>query len=238
MFGRMRATAFEPSAFAPDFRHVESWIFDLDNTLYRADTGLFAQVETRMTLFIADLLDETTDRAAKIRRDYYREYGSTLNGLMLRHRIDPEAFLEFVHDVDLSPLEPDPVLNEAIERLPGRRFVFTNGCERYARRVLKRIDLDRAIDGLWDIRASDFAPKPEPAAYRAAIASAGIYPKRTAMFDDVARNLEPARALGMTTVWIDPGPESLSREATPFPDAAHVDFVARNLAQFLVAIRI
>ncbi|HVV66224.1 MAG TPA: pyrimidine 5'-nucleotidase [Rhizomicrobium sp.] len=239
MFDRMRAFASEPSASAPDFRHVEAWIFDLDNTLYRPDTGVFAEVESRMTWFIADLLTETAEVAGKIRKDYYRQYGSTLNGLMLRHRVDPEAFLDFVHDIDLSPLEPDQALNAAIERLPGRRFVFTNGCRRYAQRVLDRIGLDRAIDGLWDIRSSDFAPKPEPAAYRTAIASERIDPKRAAMFEDVARNLEPARALGMTTVWIDPGPhDSLKEPEGHVSEAGHVDFVCGDLAQFLGAIRI
>ena len=129
-------------AAAPDFRHVEAWIFDLDNTLYRADSDLFAQIDARMCDFVSRLLDVPIDEAKRIQKDYYRDHGTTLNGLIKRHDIDPESFLDFVHDIDLSVLAPDPALNEAIARLPGKRFVFTNGCRNYAQRVLERVGLE------------------------------------------------------------------------------------------------
>jgi len=235
----MSAHAAEKPTTGPDFRHIDAWIFDLDNTLYRADSDLFALIDARMSAYVARLLNVTHDEARKIQKDYYRDYGTTLSGLMRVHGIDPETFLSDVHDIDLTQLEPDPVLNCAIARLPGRRFVFTNGCRNYAQRVLERLDLDKLMDDIWDIRTIAFQPKPDPAAYESTLANAGIAAGRAAMFEDVARNLVPARALGMTTVWINNGSVwSKQGPEHPVAEPHHIDYETTDLSAFLSTIRI
>ena len=222
----------------PDFRHVEAWLFDLDNTLYRADSDLFAQIDARMCEFVGRLLDVPAEDARRIQKDYYRDHGTTLNGLIRRHDIDPESFLAFVHDIDLSVLSPDAALNEAIAHLPGKRFVFTKGCRNYARRVLERVGLADSIDGLWDIRALAFSPKPHIAVYRTVLAEADVAAERCAMFEDVARNLVPAHELGMTTVWLN-NDSIWSKQGPEYPlaESRHIDYEITDLNLFLRAIR-
>jgi putative hydrolase of the HAD superfamily len=194
-----------PPLDAPDFRHIETWIFDLDNTLYQADSNLFAQIESRMTEFIAHRLDVHPGEAYALQHFYFRTYGSTLNGLMICDHVDPEEFLSYVHDVDLSPLHPNPALRPALARLPGRRYIFTNGCRRHAQRVLEQIQLAELWDDIWDIRTLDFKPKPLPEAYTRVVEVGAFDPHAAAMFEDTARNLVPAYDLGMTTVLIRTG---------------------------------
>lgn len=235
----MSAHTAEKPAAGPDFRHIDAWIFDLDNTLYRADSDLFALIDARMSAYVARLLNVAPDEAKKIQKDYYRDYGTTLSGLIRVHGIDPETFLSDVHDIDLTQLAPDPVLNRAIARLPGRKVVFTNGCRNYAQRVLERLDLDRLMDDIWDIRTIAFQPKPEPAAYERVLADSGIAAERAAMFEDVARNLVPARTLGMTTVWINNGSVwSKQGPEHPVAEPHHIDYETTDLSGFLSTIRI
>jgi putative hydrolase of the HAD superfamily len=223
----------------PDFRHVEAWIFDLDNTLYPAESDLFVQVDARMTAFVQELLGLDFAAARIIQKAYYRDYGTTLNGLMQVNGIDPEGFLAFVHDIDLSALEPDPSLASALSLLPGRRFVFTNGCRNHAERVLARLQLDELFDEIWDIRTIGYRPKPVENSYRAVIAKAGIAGGQCAMFEDVARNLVPAHALGWTTVWLRNG-SAWSKQGPEHPVAGneHIHHVTEDLPQFLHSIRI
>jgi len=235
----MPAHAAKKPAPGPDFRHVDAWIFDLDNTLYRADTDLFSLIDGRMSAYVARLLNVTPAEAKKIQKDYYRDYGTTLSGLMRVHGIDPETFLSDVHDINLTQLEPDLVLNCAISRLPGRKVVFTNGCRNYAQRVLERLNLDKLMDGIWDIRTIAFQPKPDPIAYERVLADSSIAPQRAAMFEDVARNLVPARALGMTTVWINNGSVwSKQGPEHPVAEPHHIDYETTDLSRFLSTIRI
>jgi putative hydrolase of the HAD superfamily len=224
---------------APDFRHVHHWIFDLDNTLYRADCGVFAQIESRMTDFVAQLTATDRTEARRIQKDLYRQYGTTLSGLMTTRGIDPEPYLAFVHDIDLGELRPDASLRFAIERLAGKRYIFTNGCRRHAARILSRLELDHLFDEIWDIRTIDFAPKPDPAAYANVVAKAGIAPARAAMFDDIARNLVPAHALGMTTVWLKTD-NAWAAQGPEFPvaSAGHIDHETADLTIFLNSIGI
>ncbi|MGC9955175.1 MAG: pyrimidine 5'-nucleotidase [Rhizomicrobium sp.] len=223
----------------PDFRHIQTWIFDLDNTLYRADSNLFAQIDERMTRYIAEQLDLPAEEAQLLQQVYYHDYGSTLSGLMAIYGIDPEAFLAYVHDIDLSVITPDTALNKAFARLPGRRFVFTNGCRRHAQRVLDRLGLAEAIDDIWDIRVLGYTPKPQAAAYHRIVAAGAFAPESAAMFEDMARNLMPAHALGMTTVWINNG-SSWSHQGPEFPLVArrHIHHEIDDLAEFLHAIRV
>jgi putative hydrolase of the HAD superfamily len=224
---------------SPDFRHVDTWLFDLDNTLYRADSNLFSQIDSRMTMFISEHLDMPMERALQLQHTYYRECGTTLGGLMTFHAIDPEIFLAYVHDIDLSALKPNEALKVALARLPGRRLLFTNGCRYHAKRVLDQIGLSDLIDDIWDIRALAFTAKPNAVAYKRLVAKAGIAPEGTAMFEDMARNLVAAHALGMTTVWLNNG-SHWSQQGPQFPMVAssHIHHETDDLADFLHAIRI
>jgi len=227
------------AASAPDFRHVTHWVFDLDNTLYRADNGVFARIDARMTEFVASYLGLEREQARTLQKNLYREHGTTMNGLVKLHGMDPEPYLEFVHQIDLSDLHADPALGFAIERLPGRRYIFTNGCARHAARILDRLGLSHLFAEIWDIRTIGFAPKPDPSAYRQILAHGGFAPGAAAMFDDIARNLVEAHHLGMTTIWLNCG-GVWDRQGPEFPvaSASHIDHEIRDLTQFLNRIRI
>lgn len=230
-------TAQSPDS-RPDLRHVRSWIFDLDNTLYRADSGIFAQIESRMTDYVSAFLKLPRDDARIRQKDLYRQYGTTLNGLMREHGCDAEDYLRFVHDIDLGDLVQDEALAFALERLPGRRFVFTNGCRDHAARILDRLGMTHLFAQVWDIRTMGFAPKPEIQAYASVVAAAGLEPQEAAMFDDIARNLVPARAMGMTTVWLKT--DAPWGKHGPLMDVSEGDIShqTENLTQFLQSIRI
>ncbi len=222
----------------PDFRHVKSWIFDLDNTLYRADNGIFAQIEARMTDYVMAFLKLPRAAAYARQKVLYRQYGTTLNGLMREHGAAPDDYLHYVHDIDLSDLSPDTSLTAALENLPGRRFVFTNGCRDHAARILGRLGMAHLFDAVWDIRTMAFQPKPQMGAYQSVVAAAGLTCKQAAMFDDIPGNLAPARALGMTTVWLKS--DSAWGKHGPVMDVAPGDIGHQtdDLTQFLHSIRI
>ncbi|MGC1177488.1 MAG: pyrimidine 5'-nucleotidase [Methyloceanibacter sp.] len=184
------------------FEHVEAWVFDLDNTLYPADCHLFAEIDARMGEFIAERFGVSQEEAQRMRKNYYYEYGTTLAGLMRLHKVCPNAFLEYVHDIDLSVIAPAPELGQALDALPGRKFIFTNGSRRHAESVIARLGLDGRFDDVFDIRAADFIPKPERAAYERFVGVHAIVSGRTAMFDDLPHNLRTAHGLGMTTVLV------------------------------------
>ncbi len=213
----------------PELAHVEDWIFDLDNCLYPASTNLFELIDVRMGEFIQQLLGCDAAEARRVQKRYFRDHGTTLSGLMAEHGIEPRAFLDYVHDIDLARLTADPEVVRALDRLPGRKFVFTNGEEGYARRVLERLGLANAFDGLHDIHAMEYVPKPDPRAYQALCARHGIDPSRALFAEDMARNLKPAKALGMTTVWVDNG----SDQAEHKDDYGYVDFRVTDIAAWL-----
>ena len=222
----------------PDFRHVKSWIFDLDNTLYCADSGIFSQIEGRMTDYVMAFLKLPREEAYTRQKELYRRYGTTLNGLMREHGASPEDYLHFVHDIDLSSLAPDAGLAAEIEKLPGRRFVFTNGCRDHAGRILARLGMTSLFDEIWDIRTMGFLPKPEPEAYRCVVAASGIACEQSAMFDDLPRNLSPARALGMTTIWLKTDTPWGKHTALTDIAPGDIDHQTENLSLFLKSIRI
>lgn len=181
---------------------TEAWLIDLDNTLYPAECDLFAQIDVKMGAFIAELLSVDRTEARRIQKDYYFKYGTTLAGLMRVHNINPDDFLDFVHDIDVSVIEPDPGLVALIEALPGRKIIFTNGSHQHAVNIVGHMGLDSHFDEIFDIKAGDYVPKPDPAPYAKLIEQAGVDPKRSVMVDDIAHNLEPAFDLGMSTVWV------------------------------------
>jgi putative hydrolase of the HAD superfamily len=223
----------------PGFSHVENWIFDLDNTLYPPSCDLFAQVDQRMTAFIGRYLDVDATEARRIQKDFYVEHGTTLSGLMKVHGLAPAEFLQFVHDIDVSAVTPDAAMGAAIRRLPGRKFVFTNGSVAHAENVIQRLGIAQAFDGIFDIVTARYEPKPQRGAYERLIEASGIDPVRAAMFEDIARNLEVPHALGMTTVWVRPGapgPERHQQISHEGADGAHVHHVTDDLRSFLEAL--
>lgn len=218
------------------FRHVDTWVFDLDNTLYPAQHDLWGQIDARMKAYITTLLGLTPDEAFALQKDYYRRYGTSLRGLMLEHGVEPDAFLAHVHDVDLSSLDASPRLAAAIEALPGAKLVYTNGSERHARNVLEKLGMDSHFAAVHDIVAAEFHPKPTEEAYARFLRAHGVDPAKAAMFEDLARNLEVPHRLGMITVLVVPPSERVeARETWEFEgrEAAFVDHVTEDLAGFL-----
>ncbi len=222
----------------PDFRHIRNWVFDLDNTLYDAGNGVFSQIESRMTDYVSGFLGLARDQARRRQKELYHRYGTTLNGLMREHGCDADHYLNYVHDIDLSGLAADAALRDAVEKLPGRRFIFTNGCRVHAARILERLEMAHLFESVWDIRTIGFAPKPDPAAYTSVVEAGGVDAASPALFDDLPRNLGPARALGMTTVWLKT--DAPWAKEGPLADTApgDIDHETENLTQFLHNIRI
>jgi len=213
---------------------VEEWVFDLDNTLYPASSSLFPQIDQRMRRFIADRLKLDLDSAFALQKRYYREFGTTLRGLMLCDGLEPAEFLDYVHDIDHSVLDEAPALDAALERLPGRKLIFTNGSERHAERVLARLGIARHFQGIFDIVAADYVPKPKPDCYQVMLKRHGVDPRVAAMVEDLHRNLRPAAAVGMTTLWVhqDDHPDgTVGPQDTA--DLSHVHYVTADLTRWL-----
>ena len=186
----------------PPLENVDAWVFDLDNTLYPSECDLFAEIDQRMTRFVAASLDLPTEEARRLQKHYYAEHGTTLNGLMRVNDVDPQDYLDFVHDIDLAPVEPCANLRAAIDALPGRKFVFTNGSLKHAERVTQKRGLSGLFDGMFDIAAGGYVPKPQAPAYERFLSAFDVEPTRAAMFEDVPRNLEQPFALGFQTVLV------------------------------------
>ena len=222
------------------FVQVEAWVFDLDNTLYSHHLNLWQQVDERIRLYIERLLNLAKDDAFRLQKDYYRRYGTTLRGLMLEHGLQPDDFLDFVHEIDHSPLEPNPQLGAALEKLPGRKLILTNGTRKHADAVMRRLAIDEHFEDVFDIEAAELEPKPSPQTYERFLVHHGVDPKKAAMFEDLARNLATPHSLGMTTVLVMPeGTREVLREDWELEgrDDDHVDYVTDDLVGFLQKIR-
>jgi len=222
-----------------DFAHVHTWVFDLDNTLYPHHLNLWQQVDDRIRAYIADFLKVSRDEAFRVQKDYYKRYGTSMRGLMTEHGMKPDDFLDFVHQIDHSPLEPNPALGAAIEKLPGRKLILTNGTRKHADAVMRRLVIHEHFEDVFDIVAADLEPKPLPQTYEKFLKKHGVDPARAAMFEDLSRNLVVPHSLGMTTVLVVPeGSREVLREAWEMEgrDAAHVDYVTDDLAGFLQRI--
>lgn len=223
-----------------DLTHIDAWIFDLDNTLYPAACNLFSQIDVRMGAYIAKYFNVDTIEARRIQKGYLHSHGTTLTGLMEVHGIEPQAFLDFVHDIDVSVIAPDPALKAAIERLPGRRLIYTNGSTSHAERVLKQLGLENVFEAIHDIVAADYCPKPRRAAYEQFVEHHGLHAPTAAMLEDMACNLEVPHAMGMTTILV-PGEKPWRQANDPVEedvDGAHIHFVAENLSSFLAMAKL
>ncbi len=229
-----------PHVSAPDaraFGHVDTWVFDLDNTLYPHDARVWPQVDERITLYIANLFGLDGLSARALQKFFYHKHGTTLRALMEDYQVDPYDFLDFAHDIDHSAIELNASLGAAIERLPGRKLILTNGSRRHAENVARKLGVLDHFEDVFDIAASDFVPKPERRAYETFLDRHGVDPSRSAMFEDIAKNLVVPHDMGMTTVLvvpktIDPFRESFEQEAVQAP---HIDHITNDLADFLVS---
>ena len=221
------------------FGGVETWVFDLDNTLYPHHLNLWQQVDDRIRAYIADFLKVPHEQAFRIQKDYYKRYGTTMRGLMTEHGLKPDDYLEFVHQIDHSPLEPNPALGSAIEKLPGRKLILTNGTRKHADAVMKKLAVHQHFEDVFDIVAADLDPKPLPQVYERFLKRHDVDPHKAAMFEDLARNLEVPHALGMVTVLVVPEAQrEVFREGWELEgrDAPHVDYVTDDLTAFLEGI--
>lgn len=221
-----------PSGIDPAWRHIDAWVFDLDNTLYPAKADLFGLIDVKMGEFIQGLLGCDPVEARATQKRFFMEHGTTLSGLMSHYGTDPHQFLDFVHDISLDRLEVDAALNARIAALPGRKLIFTNGDSTYAGRVLDRLGLAGTFELIHDIHACQYIPKPDPSGYAALCDTHGLDPTRSAFFEDMARNLKPAKAIGMTTVWVNNGSEAGNVGAHP----DFIDHETEHLSPLLAQI--
>ena len=216
------------------FRSIKYWIFDLDNTLYSGDTKVFDQVDKKMSKYISGKLNVSIEEAKKIQKNYFYEYNTTLNGMIKNHKIDPDEFLEFVHDIDIDFLQKDPDLAKEIEKLEGKKIIFTNGSRKHAINITKKIGIDQYFDDIFDIVNANFIPKPAIEPYKKLVEKHKIDPKLCVLVEDIARNLKPAYEMGMKTIWI----ENNEPWAKEFSDSNFINYKTNNLSKFLKKINL
>jgi putative hydrolase of the HAD superfamily len=224
---------------AEHFAHVDTWVFDLDNTLYPHHLNLWHQVDERIRDYIAQFLKVAREDAFRIQKDFYKRYGTSMRGLMTEHGMNPDEYLEYVHQIDHSPLEPNAALGAALAQLRGRKLVLTNGTRKHAEAVMRRLDIRGHFEDVFDIVAAELEPKPLAQTYDRFLARHGVDPRKAAMFEDLARNLVVPHGLGMVTVLVVPEKtREVFREDWELEgrNAAHVDHVTDDLAGFLQAI--
>ena len=222
------------------FGHVTTWVFDLDNTLYPPDSGIWPRINERITLFLVELFGIDGQSARALHKHYYSRHGTTLCGLMQEHMDLTEGFLEFVHDIDRSGLQPDPVLAREIGRLPGRKLIFTNGSRSHAILTARQLGLDGLFEDAFDIVAAGLTPKPAEGAYDVFCERCGVDPRAAAMFEDVARNLAVPKARGMATTLVTTKAGRLdhrdAHDRALSEAAAVADFVTDDLSEFLARL--
>ncbi len=222
------------------FAHVDTWVFDLDNTLYPARYRLFDQIDIRMSAFIAERLNVEKIEARHIQKKFFFEHGTTLRGLMIEYDIWPDDFLGYVHDIDHSVLDVNPDLDSVLDRLPGRKLILTNGTAAHAQSVTDRIGISHHFEDIFDIESANYLPKPHRPTYDVFVEKVGVSPERAAMFEDIIRNLEAPHQMGMTTVLVHDNDNEdaamINRLNGDIGEASHVHHVTDNLAGFLSKI--
>ena len=210
---------------------INTWIFDLDNTLYSADSGIFQQVHTLMGKFVSAHLNIDIKKAKELQRKYYRQHGTTLRGMMDNHNVDPDHFLSEVHQLDYSIVDPNFKLNRELKKLKGRKIIYTNANRQHANDILIRLELTNMFDEIFDIKTANYIPKPEASPYEQIISEFNIDPITTIMFDDIAKNLVPAKNVGFASVWIDVGYENFSDDIAK--SKKYLDYETKDLSLFL-----
>tara|TARA_B110000116_G_C16795177_1_gene566217 strand:+ start:2482 stop:3153 length:672 start_codon:yes stop_codon:yes gene_type:complete len=210
---------------------INTWIFDLDNTLYSADSGIFQQVHTLMGEYVSKNLNIEIKEAKELQRKYYKEHGTTLRGLMDNHGVNPDHFLSEVHNLDYSIVGPDKELNRELEKLEGRKIIYTNANLQHAQNVLERLELSHMFHEIFDVKSANYIPKPEISPYEKIITDFDINASSTAMFDDIAKNLVPAKKVGFTSVWINAGYENFSDDIAS--SKKYLDYETKHISNFL-----
>ena len=210
---------------------INTWIFDLDNTLYSADSGIFQQVHTLMGKFVSAHLNIDIKKANELQRKYYRQHGTTLRGMMDNHNVDPDYFLSKVHQLDYSIVGPNFKLNRELKKLKGRKIIYTNANRQHVDDILIRLELTNMFDEIFDIKTANYIPKPETYPYEQIIREFNIDPITTIMFDDIAKNLVPAKNVGFASVWIDVGYENFSDDIAK--SKKYLDYETKDLSLFL-----
>jgi putative hydrolase of the HAD superfamily len=215
----------------PKLAHIDCWIFDLDLTLYRPEANIMAQIRDRIALYVERYFQIDSDAAHHIRTTYWKQYGTTLGGLIAEHGVDPHSYLDFVHDVDMTKLSPAPELAAHIAALPGRKLIFTNADAPYAQRVLAKLGLAHAFEDIFDIHRMEHTPKPALESYHAMCKALDVDPKSAVFIEDSAHNLSPAKQLGMTTIWVNNEAQSGSSG-----HESDIDLEITDVAQWLRAL--
>ena len=210
------------------------WIFDLDNTLYSGKTRVFDQIDKRMSKYISGKLNVSIVEAKEIQKKYFYKYNTTLNGMLKKHKIDANEFLEFVHDIDIDFLKKDLTLSEELRKLKGKKIIFTNGSKKHALNVIRKIGIEQHFDDIFDIVDSNFVPKPTMEPYKKLVEKHNIDPNLCVLIEDIARNLKPAYEMGMKTIWI----ENDEPWAAKFSDSDFINYKTKNLTDFLKKINL
>ena len=210
---------------------IDTWIFDLDNTLYSAESGIFQQVHELMGKFVSKQLKIDIKTAKEVQNKYFKKHGTTLRGLMDNHGVNPDIFLKEVHDLDYSIVEPNNKLNNELAKIKGRKIIFSNANKDHIDQILNRLNLTDMFDDIFDIKSANYIPKPEIKPYREIIEKYKIEPRKAIMFDDIAKNLVPAKNVGFTSVWIDIGHENISDNIESSKN--YLDFKTKDLSSFL-----
>ena len=216
------------------FQSVKYWIFDLDNTLYSGKTKVFEQVDKKMSKYISNKLNVDLEEAKQIQKNYFHKYNTTLNGMIKNHKIDANEFLEYVHDIDIDFLKKDLLLSSELEKLDGKKIIFTNGSRKHAINVTQKIGIDHHFEGIFDIVDSQFMPKPIMEPYKKLVEKHKIDPKICVLVEDIARNLKPAYEMGMKTIWI----ENEEPWAKKYSDSNFINYKTNNLAEFLKKVNL
>ena len=217
-----------------DLKSIKFWLFDLDNTLYSGKTKVFEQIDKKMSKYISKKLNVDIKEAKEIQKSYFYQYNTTLNGLVKNHKIDADEFLDFVHDINIDFLKADIELAKELEKLDGKKIIFTNGSKKHAINITQKLGVDQYFDGIFDIVDSDFIPKPSVQPYKKLVKKHKIDPYLSVFIEDIARNLKPAYEMGMKTVWII-NDESWAKK---YSDSNFINYKISNLSKFLQQINL
>ena len=217
-----------------DLVNIKFWIFDLDNTLYSGQTKVFAEVDKKMSSFISKKFNIDLKKAKEIKKKYFYEYGTTLSGLMNHDNIDPNEFLEFVHDIDISWLPKDELLREELLKIKEKKIIFTNGSHAHVQNITKQLGIDGLFDDAFDITDAGFIPKPHLEPYKKLVKKFNIDPYQSILIEDIAHNLEQAKNLGMKTCWLENDESFAKKDA----DKPYIDYKIKSLYNFLQTINI
>jgi putative hydrolase of the HAD superfamily len=217
-----------------DLQSIKFWLFDLDNTLYSGKTKVFDQIDKKMSKYISEKLNVDIKKAKKIQKNYFYQYDTTLSGLIKNHKINAAEFLDFVHNIDINFLKKDLKLGQEIEKLDGKKIIFTNGSKKHAINITKKLGIDQYFDDIFDIVDSEFVPKPAAKPYQKLVKKHKIDPNLCVFIEDIARNLKPAYEMGMKTVWI----QNDEPWAKKFSEDNFVNYKTNNLSEFLKKINL